>query len=167
MNNMILFFTGLMDGLIFSKIARSMGLYFRIGLRIKKTRMPITAANNDNESNVSAIIKMLISQKCMEFSGICKFMQRTCKGSGYGLEVHGKIYFYRLWRWQLCVTMLIQPGTESIFQKTELFFCLSNIVFCIGCPAPPFFNGDHTGIPARMCSCCFGIGNILHYFLRL
>jgi hypothetical protein len=39
-----------------------------------------------------------------------------------------------------------------IEKKAELFFCFANIVFCIGCPAPAIFNGDHAGSPARVCS---------------
>jgi len=78
-NNMILFLTGFMDGLIFSKIARSTGLYFRMGLRSRKTKMAMAAVNNESESKVSATINVVISQKSMDADGMQKQMQRVCK----------------------------------------------------------------------------------------
>ena len=71
---MIWFLAGFMDGLIFPKIAMSMGLYFLIGLRTRKIKMPIAAANNKSESNTSATINEAISQKFMDSGGIKKQM---------------------------------------------------------------------------------------------
>jgi hypothetical protein len=47
-----------------------MDLYFLTRFRMKNTRMPMTAANITNESNVSAIIKIVISRNRMDLSGI-------------------------------------------------------------------------------------------------
>ncbi len=67
---MILFLAGFTDGLIFSKIAMSTGLYFLIDLRTRKINMAIAAENNKSESNTSAIINKAISQKLMDSAGI-------------------------------------------------------------------------------------------------
>lgn len=104
----MLFFTGLTDGRILSKKARSTGLYFRSGLRIKKTRIAIAIENRESDSTVTAIIKTVISQKFMEPCGMCESLQRVCEADSKhtGAVQPGGIIFSRLplfrWHWQPC-----------------------------------------------------------------
>ena len=59
---MILLLIVFTRGLILSKTSMSMGLCFRIGLRIKKTIKAIIAEKTESVSNTSAIINVVISQ---------------------------------------------------------------------------------------------------------
>jgi hypothetical protein len=65
-NNIRRFLPGFTDGFILSKIAMSMGLYFRIGLRRMKTNIAMAAAKMTSESNISAKINKVISQTFMD-----------------------------------------------------------------------------------------------------
>ena len=80
-NNIRLFLSGFTEGLILSKIARSMGLYFLIGFRTRKTNMTTAAEKIDRESNTSATINNVISQKFMDSLITITLRQRACKVS--------------------------------------------------------------------------------------